>query len=188
MSTRRAAALATALAACAGAAPPAREVAAIARAERWVVAGVPYCQAINHARDNDPACPATCTRPDEPAWDDYRSDCSGLISWAWGLPSAHGGRITRELAPFVRDVSVPIAARELAPGDAVNNASHAMLFARWLVPGTRALFIEEPGCTSPTPYAHELALDVAIVDDTVIVGDRAFTAIRRREGGGDPPR
>jgi len=171
-----------ALAACGAgeAAPAPPESPVVARARQWVDARVPYCQAINHGRDNDPECPAFCERPEHAEWDAYRSDCSGLVSWAWELPNEHGGRTTRELAPFVRDVSYAIAPSELAPGDAVNNARHVMLFAGWLEPGRRARFIEEPGCTTDTPYAHELDADVVVIGDSVVVDDRGvFTAIRR---------
>jgi hypothetical protein len=173
---------ACALAGCGAseAAADAPEVPAVARARQWVAAKLRYCQAINHARDNDPECPATCDRAEHPEWDAYRSDCSGLVSWAWELPSAHGGLTTADLAPFRQDASHAIAARELAPGDAINNAHHVMLFAGWIVAGVRARFIEEPGCSSPTPYAHELDANVVLVDDLVVVADAGvFTAIRR---------
>jgi hypothetical protein len=153
---------------------------AVARAHAWVDARLPYCQAINHARDDDPECPTFCDRPEHPEWDAYRSDCSGLVSWAWQLPTPYGGRTTRGLAPFVVDASYAIRVGELQPGDAVNNAHHVMLFERWLVPGARARFVEEPGCTSPTPYAHVLDADVVTFDDILVVAERGtFTPIRR---------
>src|SRR5438132_381240 len=71
---------------------------AVARAHAWVDARLPYCQAINHARDDDAECPTFCDRPEHPEWDAYRSDCSGLVSWAWRMPTPYGGRTTRELA------------------------------------------------------------------------------------------
>src|SRR6185295_19212940 len=61
--------------------------AAIARAEEWVKAKLHYCQAPNHHHDFDSACSSTCNRTNNAAWDPYRSDCSGLVSWAWGLPA-----------------------------------------------------------------------------------------------------
>jgi hypothetical protein len=70
----------------------------IARAEEWVSARLHYCQSPNHARDFDAACSAICERTDNAAWNPYRSDCSGLVSWAWGLPAP--GRVTGEFAPF----------------------------------------------------------------------------------------
>src|SRR5262249_21981173 len=70
---------------------------AIARAEEWVDVKMPYCQAANHQRDYDDACSTYCSRPDNSDWDPYRSDCSGLVSWAWGLPAP--GRVTSQFAP-----------------------------------------------------------------------------------------
>lgn len=152
---------------------------AVARGEEWVAAKVPYCQAINHAPDHDSACASICTRPDNPAWDPYRSDCSGFVSWAWGLPPVGGGRTTAGFAPFQTDVSHAIAAAELAPGDAVNNDTHAMLFKAWITPGTMAVFMDEPGCSSATPYAHELTASVTISGQSITVQYRGtYTAIR----------
>src|SRR5450432_1572254 len=109
---------------------------ALARAEQWVAAKLPYCQSANHQPDGDTACSPTCTRPDNPAWDDYRSDCSGLLSWAWGLPAP--GRVTWELAPAQTDITSTIPALSLEPGDAVNKPhDHTMVFKAWLVPGKR---------------------------------------------------
>jgi hypothetical protein len=103
------------------------------------------------------------------------------VSWAWQLPNEHGGRTTRELAPFVIDVSYVIAPEELAPGDAVNNAHHVMLFAGWLAKGERARFIEEPGCTTDEPYAHEIDADVTVIGAVIVVDGRGvFTPIRAR--------
>src|SRR5262245_61036141 len=55
---------------------------AIARAEEWVAVQLHYCQAPNHGRDYDAACSTYCSRYSNPLWDPYRSDCSGLVSWA----------------------------------------------------------------------------------------------------------
>ena len=152
---------------------------AIARAEEWVAAKLPYCQSANHQPDGDKACSAVCTRPNNPAWDAYRSDCSGLVSWAWGLPAP--GRVTWELAPAQTDITTTIPASSLEPGDAVNVPhDHTMLFKAWLVPGKRATFIEEPGCSSATPYAHQFDSDVTLsgTSITVAVKGITFSAIR----------
>src|ERR1700734_1663551 len=114
---------------------------AIARAEQWVSAELLYCQSPNHASDTiDPSCPAVCNRMDNPAWDPYRSDCSGLLSWARGLPPP--GRTTYGFAPFETDITQAIAASSLAPGDAVNNSDHVMLFKAWVTASAEATFIE----------------------------------------------
>jgi len=151
---------------------------AVARAMEWVDAKLPYCQAANHQRDYDTACPSTCTRPDNPDWDAYRSDCSGLVSWAWGLPPP--GRVTSTFAPFDTTASHTIKAANLQPGDAVNNSEHMMLFKDWTMPGAEATFIEEPGCSSATPYAHEFTATVTLDGETIVVTHHGtFTAIRQ---------
>jgi hypothetical protein len=153
---------------------------AVARGEEWVAAKVPYCQAINHAHDYDAACPMTCTRPDNPLWDPYRSDCSGFVSWAWGLPSTNGGRNTAGFAPFKLDISHAISGVDLQPGDALNNSTHEMLFKEWVTPMTKATFMEEPGCSSATPYAHEFTATVQLMGNLVVVlSHGTFTAIRQ---------
>jgi len=152
----------------------------IARAEEWVAVQVHYCQAPNHTRDADAACSSTCTRYDNPAWDLYRSDCSGFVSWAWDL--AAPGRITSQFAPFKSDLTHTIIATDLRPGDAVNNMDHMMLFKEWITQPTKAAFIEEPGCSSATPYAHEFTATVMTAGMMVaIVGHGTFTAIRYDE-------
>ncbi len=151
---------------------------AVARAQQWVDVQVPYCQAPNHARDYDAECSMTCTRPDNAEWDPYRSDCSGFVSFAWGLPSP--GRTTKTFAPFDTTVSMEIPATELVPGDAVNNDHHMMLFKGWVVPGVQAIFMDEPGCSSATPYAHEFMAMVTLDDHVIVVAHHGtFTAIRQ---------
>ena len=150
----------------------------IARAEQWVSAQLHYCQAPNHQRDYDSACSTYCNRTNNAQWDPYRSDCSGLVSWAWGLPAP--GRVTSQFAPFKTDISHAIQATDLRAGDAVNNSEHVMLFKAWTVPGKTATFIEEPGCSSSTPYAHQLTSNVTINGSSISVAWNAmtFTAIR----------
>ena len=116
---------------------------ALARAGEWVAAELHYCQAPNHVRDYDVSCASVCNRTDNAAWDPYRSDCSGLVSWAWGLPAP--GRTTLGFAPYVTDITHVIPALDLRPGDAINNRDHIVLFKSWAGSGV-ANFIEEPGC------------------------------------------
>jgi hypothetical protein len=161
----------------------------IARAEEWVSAKLHYCQSANHARDYDSACSTYCERTDNAAWNPYRSDCSGLVSWSWGLPAP--GRVTGEFSPFQNDITHAIQASSLSAGDAVNNSEHVMLFKAWVNPGHEATFIEEPGCSSSTPYAHEFTSSVTISGSTIHVAynGMTFTAIRYNgiSGGGSPP-
>jgi hypothetical protein len=151
---------------------------AVSRAEEWVNAQLQYCQSANHQRDYDDACSTYCNRTDNAAWDPYRSDCSGLVSWAWELPAP--GRVTGEFAPFQTDITHTISASSLQPGDAVNNSDHIMLFKGWVTPGKRASFIEEPGCATAITHAHELSSDVTISGSTIEVAywGKTFTAIR----------
>jgi hypothetical protein len=151
---------------------------AVARAEQWAGVKLHYCQAPNHVRDYDAACSTYCNRTANASWGPYRSDCSGLVSWAWGLPAP--GRVTTQFAPFKTDITHAIAATDLRAGDAVNNADHVMLFKQWLVKNTRAVFIEETGCSSAQPYAYETTSDVMISGSSIHVSynGMTFTAIR----------
>jgi hypothetical protein len=152
-------------------------VMSVARAQLWVDAQVPYCQAPNHEHDYDTACSSTCTRPDMPDWDPYRSDCSGFVSWAWALPAP--GRTTSTFAPFKMDITNVIQAADLQPGDAINNSTHMMLFKEWVVQGQTATFMEEPGCSSSEPYARQFTADVTLDATSITVLHRGtFTAIR----------
>ncbi len=154
---------------------------AVARGQLWVDAKVPYCQAPNHKHDADVDCASTCTRPDVPAWDPYRSDCSGFVSWTWDLPAP--GRTTHDFAPFVTDITAAIDAADLVPGDAVNNDTHMMLFVAWVTPGTKATFMDEPGCSASQPYAREFTATVTPTGQTIVVTSHGtFTAIHRTTG------
>jgi hypothetical protein len=152
---------------------------AISRAEEWVAAKLLYCQSPNGAEDADPSCAPVCMRTSNPAWDPYRSDCSGLVSWAWGLPAP--GRTTAELAPNTSDITSVIDASTLAMGDAVNtddsvsDEHHVMLFVAWTKPGLEATFIEEPGCSATPDYAHEFTSAVSISGTSITVAENGFT-------------
>ncbi len=152
---------------------------AVARGAEWVAAQVPYCQSPNGQPDPDPACSSICMRPSNPAWDPYRSDCSGFVSWAWGLPPP--GRTTSELAPAVTDITQVIDGNSLLPGDALNiPGDHMVLFVAWNVVGQNATFYEEPGCSVSMPYAHAFTSNVTISGSSVSVDyeGKTFTAIR----------
>lgn len=148
------------------------------RGKEWVDAKLHYCQSPNHERDYDAACSAYCERDDVKAWNPYRSDCSGFVSWSWGLPAP--GRTTLGFAPFEKDITHVIEAKDLEPGDAINNADHVMLFKKWVEHDKRAEFYEEPGCSSATPYAHEVTTDVSVNGSSIYVpyNGMTFTAIR----------
>ena len=71
------------------------------RGEEWVAAQLHYCQAAQGAVDGDSDCWAwegsthVCRRQSNAAWNAYRSDCSGFVTWSWGLPPVgDGGYVT----------------------------------------------------------------------------------------------
>jgi len=154
---------------------------------------LPYCQSANGAVDYDSSCSRICHRQSNPLWDPYRSDCSGFISWAWGLPPP--GRVTGQFAPFSTSVSYSIDGHSLQPGDALNNNEHVIMFVSWNTPGSNANFMEEPGCSSHIPYAHAFSSAVSISGSSVYVSYQgaSFTAIRYANAGsagsrgGGPP-
>jgi uncharacterized membrane protein YgcG len=153
----------------------------IARAQLWVTAMVPYCQSPNGQPDPDTSCSPTCERPGEPAaWDPYRSDCSGFVSWAWGLPAP--GLDTSEFVPGQNSVpTMEIDGTTMQPGDACNiGGDHIVLFVNWIVPGQEAAFMEEPGCSANPPYAHSFTSNVEISGSQVTIDyeGSTFTAIR----------
>jgi hypothetical protein len=171
----------------------------VSRAMEWVDADLHYCQAAYEAVDYDSSCWAwegsshRCDRESNAAWNAYRSDCSGFVTWAWGLPPVgDGGYVTGDFAPFDTALSYTINGEDLEPGDALNlvPGGHIVLFKNWVVAGQSAVFMEEPGCSANPPYAHEFTSDVSISGDVVYIdyeGD-SFYSIRYngagRGGGG----
>jgi hypothetical protein len=152
---------------------------AVARAEEWVTAELQYCQSPYGASDPDPSCSPVCDREENPEWDAYRSDCSGIVSYAWGLPAP--GRTTSEFAPEQTDITYAIDATELQPGDAINiPGTHMMLFKQWVVPCQTATFIDEAGCSAAITYAHEMQADVTLNGSSITLTStgETFTAIR----------
>ncbi|MCL5887497.1 MAG: cell wall-binding repeat-containing protein [Actinobacteria bacterium] len=78
----------------------------ITRAQRWVDLRVPYSQ--------------------RALFEGHRTDCSGFVSMAWGLPGP--GRTTRDLAA----VSTTITRDQLQPGDIMlKPGTHVAIFAGW---------------------------------------------------------
>ncbi len=115
----------------------------VERARAWTAAGVPYCGGLPGG--GDALCGGTCNRGAGGSatrrldWDRYRSDCSGFVSYAWGL--APPGLTTWTLP----GVSERIAMAELAAGDIFLSSSHTMIFLAWAAPGV-ARFAEEASC------------------------------------------
>jgi hypothetical protein len=161
----------------------------LSRAQQWVNAQLLYCQSPNGADDSiDPSCPSTCVRQSNSEWDPYRSDCSGFISWAWGLPPP--GLTTEGFAPADTTYSTVIQGMDLQPGDALNiPGDHIVLFVSWITVGSEASFYEEPGCSASPNYAHAFSSNVEIngSDVTIDYEGNTFTAIRFTQAilGGD---
>ncbi|MGC0415157.1 hypothetical protein [Embleya sp. AB8] len=92
------------------AAPEPSEEEIVARAKGWADLGLGYSMGGLH--------------------DGYRTDCSGLVSMAWGLPPPGLTTVT------LPEVSHPIDRDELRPGDILLNtapgaAGHTLIFAGW---------------------------------------------------------
>jgi hypothetical protein len=161
----------------------------VSRAMEWVDADLHYCQASRGAVDGDSSCWAwegsshVCDRESNSAWNAYRSDCSGFVTWSWGLPPVgDGGYVTGDFAPYSDTISRTIEGSALEPGDALNKTpdGHIVLFKQWVSAGHSAIFMEEPGCSSSTPYAHEFTSNVSINGDEVYIDyeGATFYAIR----------
>jgi hypothetical protein len=133
----------TASAIRAGTSPSRRPI--IDRALNWVSNGVIYSQS------------------PQPRWGGYRTDCSGLVSMAWGLPPP--GNTTHSFAggPWDNGRSQRIQWSELEPGDALNNPQHhIMLFAGWLDENhTRFCTIEEYNWGRPASIIHHTIHDTS---------------------------
>jgi hypothetical protein len=155
----------------------------VSRAMEWVDARLQYCESAYGQRDYDTSCSSVCWRESNSAWNAYRSDCSGFVTWAWGLPPVgDGGYVTDDFAPYSTSFSHTVTGWSLQPGDALNRNSggHIVLFKHWDTIGSSAVFMEEPGCSSPTPYAHEFSSGVSISGSDVYIDyeGESFTAIR----------
>jgi len=161
----------------------------VSRGMEWVNAGLHYCQAAHGAVDYDSSCWAwegsshRCDRESNSAWNAYRSDCSGFVTYAWGLPPVgDGGYVTSNFAPYGTSFSHTIPGSDLRPGDALNKTpdEHIVLFKQWVSPGHSAVFMEEPGCSASIPYAHEFTSAVSVSGNEVYVDyeGATFYAIR----------
>ncbi len=158
--------------------------AATARASTWVAADMPYCGGVNFGADE--ICGGTCRRygaADTSAWNSYRSDCSGLVSYSWGL--AAPGLTTAGFAPFDTSASYEIDGSQLQPGDALNSVpeQHIILFAGWANQSAgQANIIEEYDCGHDAT-AHVLTLDLSSGSSSVYIADwepHSYRAIRKR--------
>jgi uncharacterized membrane protein YgcG len=164
----------------------------VSRGMEWVDADLHYCQAPYGAVDGDKACWAwegpkhVCDRESNPAWNAYRSDCSGFVTWSWGLAAdvhgTYGGYATGHFAPYNGSpygestvFSHTVQGIDLQPGDALNKIvsspsdGHIILFKQWVTKGKSAILMEEPGCSASPPHAHEFTSNLSISGDHVTV-------------------
>lgn len=113
----------------------------MARADEYVAAKVPYCGGVRGGTDY--ICGGTCVRP-AAAWDAYRSDCSGFVSWCWQIASDPTTSV------LMSDRTGPngwttIAIDDLSAGDAVVCDGHVKLFSK-LASASSAEIYEEYDC------------------------------------------
>ncbi|WP_157254295.1 hypothetical protein [Nonomuraea typhae] len=82
---------------------------ALVRAQTWIDARVPYSQSACHGNQ----------------YGEYRTDCSGYVSMAWGLRHSY-------TTATLYQVTHEIPRSDLRPGDALNRpGDHVALFLRW---------------------------------------------------------
>ena len=119
----------------------------VSRGMEWVNAKLHYCQAPHGAVDGDSSCWAwegsshRCDRESNAAWNAYRSDCSGFVTFAWGLPAVgDGGYVTGRL----RAVRGTLASRTPSTASICSRATrstryrpdeHIILFKQWVTQG-----------------------------------------------------
>lgn len=148
-------------------------IAAVNRGSEWVTAKLPYCQSSNGQRD--PTCGGICRRPSNPLWDKYRSDCSGLVSYSWGISAP--GASTRSLSSYSTNL---MNTTLLQPGDAIIKIGiHTMLFKEWIIPNQRAVFIEESRCGAVAKEATANTVFSNNGKTITLNGYGTFTAIRQ---------
>jgi hypothetical protein len=116
------------------------------RAWQWVNVRMPYCGGVNYGTDY--ICGGTCVRTGAAAtaqWDPYRSDCSGMVSWAWGVPPPGWttGTIFGDTSQTQR-----VGYWDMQMGDAITTHNystgngHTMIFHGWNADGSARIFQE----------------------------------------------
>ncbi len=110
------------------------------RAWQWVNVGMQYCQVPNFQWDS--FCGYTCNRTgaaNTTQWNPYRSDCSGLVSWAWGVgaPGWDTTTIFNDTTQTQR-----IGYWDIQMGDSISRLGHTMIFHGWNADGSARVFQE----------------------------------------------
>ncbi len=145
----------------------------LARAQQWVDLQVPYCGGVNGGTDY--ICGGICERA-HAAWDDFRTDCSGFVSWAWQIPddpTSDAYTVDRAGPDGWSTISID----SLAAGDAVTTNGHIKLFSRF-VSSNAAEILEEYDCGE---VAHRAVQNFTRSGNTLYFsGDgRSYHPIRR---------
>ncbi|GAA3129738.1 VCBS repeat-containing protein [Streptosporangium carneum] len=105
---------------------------ALVRAQSWIDERVPYSQSACHRN----------------GYGNYRTDCSGYVSMAWGLRRSY-------TTSTLEQVSHEIARSDLRPGDALNRPGvHVALFVRWADEARTTPVVREQAGPDGSPTAE----------------------------------
>jgi hypothetical protein len=144
---------------------------ALIRAQSWLSVGIPYSQ-------------FQCYRNE---FGDYRTDCSGFVSMAWGV----GGLGSDHWTGNFLDISSTIPRADLQPGDALlrhtgdPDENHVALFVRWAdAAHTQPVVMEQTGSRDTvqdtwtesnaglyTPVRYDHIVDESASGNGVVSGD-----------------
>ncbi|WP_212999505.1 C40 family peptidase [Winogradskya consettensis] len=141
----------------------------LARAQTWLDVGVPYSQ-------------ENCYRN---SLGDYRTDCSGFVSMAWGL----GGEGSDYWTGNLYLVTTEIARSALKPGDALLRPDdHVALFVRWADSAhTQPEVIEQTGTRNTirdTWSQSNAARYTPVRVNTIVDKSQSAPALMYDNGGG----
>ncbi len=144
---------------------------ALIRAQSWIDARVPYSQSACHNNQ----------------YGSYRTDCSGMVSMAWGLRQSY-------TTSDIHLVSHTIARADLQPGDALNKpGSHMGLFVGWAdAAKTRPIVREHTGPTGTPPEQNVWSVERANTftpiryDNIAADGGIVRHRLRTADGGWTP--
>ena len=124
----------------------------------------------------DAICGGTCSRP-AAAWDHFRSDCSGFVSWAWQIaddPTTYAYINDRSGDDGWRTVAI----KDLQEGDALVCDTHIKLFSKLASENAMQIY-QESDCGQ---VAQIRTQNISRIDAThfTFVGDgRTYHGIRR---------
>ncbi|MBC6446862.1 NlpC/P60 family protein [Actinokineospora xionganensis] len=155
---------------------PIRRSEIVERAESWLRPSVPYSQSKFHQNE----------------YGIYRTDCSGYVSMAWGLPGVplnrHGGLDTIGLAR----ISSLITKDELVAGDVLlrtegtNLTRHVTIFHEWATSQRTAYWgFEQSGETGTVlrriPFPYERCGELYTPHRHSLITPSGLTAATRKE-------